>query len=689
MTGPPPGPPKGKIASWGPGLVLLVSSSLLILAPLAYGAVHPWAYFGLGAAVSVLGLALLIFGIYRIWAKPQEKWLLPYPPIWWLGVGLGLVPLLQIVSFPQGILRALSPAAWEIRALGDGFGLAAYLPLSLNPYATVLEFLKLSPAVLLFFILILVINSRRQIRLLVGIILAVAVFEVFYGLANLHDNLIWGWPNPYADHRLCGTFIDSNHLAIYLSMAILLGFGLFLEEGGKAGALSPSHPGSAASSRLRGLSRAEHSEPRFRQLLILFLLLLITAGLIFTGSRGGMASLIFGFLLMIGLVWGRRRKRGQMILFGVFLGIALLFSLLLGGAPQLGRFENLHDLERAAAWKGAVHIFREFPWTGSGIGTFGELFYRYEPAAMAGKYCMYTHNDWLQALCETGIGGLILMVAAYVALGGVLVRQWRQRSSPFPRGLGLGGIAALGAGGFHALTEFPFHIPALSLTYGAIAALTYLAVFSQSQDGADFFSYPAIRVPGPGKRAICIMSCLLLGQLVFLGQIWKYYSAEYHAPMETNSTRPQPDLRVADFRMALTLNPLNSKYYFGLAESLEKQGPQSRQNLEEAEKSLQAAILRAPGWWGYHYELAEFCLRRQIQEPGRYLPMGMKELAAAVRLFPESAALHLRLATLISWAEIYYPGLVPKELQGQSGRHFRMAAKIDPNLSKYWANALN
>jgi O-antigen ligase len=670
----------------GRRLVLAVCGSLLIFAPLAYGAVHPWAYFTVALTVSALSLVLLTFGLFKIWAGPKENRFLPYPPLWWLAVGLGMLVFLQVVPWPQGVIRWLSPAAWETRALGNGFGLAPYVPLSLNPYATLLETLKLGPALILFFIFIYTINSRRQIKILVGLILAVAFFEVLYGLWHFRSHLIWGWPNPYAGTRLCGTFINSNHLAAYLSMAILLGFGLFLDQVETTRHSSRDAAESSESGSIRRLSRPEHTEPKFRGLFLLFFLLLLTVGLIFTGSRGGMISLALGFALMAGLIWGKEWKRGHLILILVVLGAALLYSLFLGSAPYLAHFQDLTDRERYQAMLGGMRVFKAYPWTGSGIATFGEIFYRYEPAEFNGQYFLYTHNDLLQLLAETGVGGVLLLAVAGGAFYSTLVGKWRQRRESFSRNLGIGGIAALGAVIFHALVEFPFHIPAVSLTFAAVAALTYLTLFSQLRGNFDFFSYPTIRFPGPGRRALWVLLGLIAVQGIFAFQVGRCWLAEHLAPMEMNSTCLAPKLAGEDFRRALKVNAYNSKYYLGLAETLEKQGAGGGASPEEVEKSLQAAIFHAPSHWDYHQKLAEFYLSHYSEAPRRYLPLALKEFAASVTLFPESGGLNLCLAIVSAWAERYFPELVPMELRGREEYYAQQAVRLQPDLAKFWPN---
>ena len=386
-------------ASWWRWCILAISGFLLVFAPLAYGAVHTWAYSVVGLTMGMMSLAVLSFGLFNLMAKPDEKYFVPRPPLWWLACGVALIVFLQVMPWPAAMTKWLSPEAWKVRALGSGLGLADYLPFSLNPYKSLLEILKLWPAVTLFFILIYTLNSRRQIRTMMGIIIGVAFLETLYGFAEFRSHLIWGWENLYTGSRLCGTLINSNHLATLLTMAVLLGFGLFLSS--KPNQVQNSQ-GPGVWTNLRHKSRAEHIEPQFRRFLLLFVLLLITVGLIFTGSRSGMTALVIGFAIMGMLIWGQRWRRGNMAVIAVFLAAAVIYSLVLGSAQSLARFQDLEDSGRYYAFSASLQIFRQFPLLGSGLSTFADVFSQYEPASLKGTYFVYAHSDWLQLLAESG-----------------------------------------------------------------------------------------------------------------------------------------------------------------------------------------------------------------------------------------------------------------------------------------------
>ena len=212
-------------------LVLALCGASLVFAPLAYGAVHPWAYVSLGLSLAGLSILLLLSLALAPQLAAELSATLPRPPLWGLVLAAALLVLLQLVPLPQGLVSWLSPWAGQIRSWGNGYGLRPLIPLSLNSNATVNEILLIWPAVMLFFILVLTVNTRRQIESLVFLLLGVALVEAVYGLWHFQSHRIWGWKNPFYLGRLCGTFINSNHAAGYLGMAILLGFGLVLARG--------------------------------------------------------------------------------------------------------------------------------------------------------------------------------------------------------------------------------------------------------------------------------------------------------------------------------------------------------------------------------------------------------------------------------------------------------------------------
>jgi O-antigen ligase len=667
----------GRLVSWGRIGFLGLSGALLVFAPLAYGAVHNWAYFTIGLLVAAMSLGLAGLGLYLL-SKPENIESFPYPPLWWLGPGLVLLLLIQLVPWPQDVVRWLSPEAFNIRALGTGAGLSPDMPLSLNPNATLLESLKLWPALLLFYLLLYLINTRQQLQGLVWLIMGVALFEVLYGFWTFHSKSIWGWKNIHTGSRLCGTFINSNHLAGLLTLTILLGFGLFLAQRREI----PFLKGSTSQKKsLRVLSRAERLEPKARSNIVLIPLFLLTVGLVFTGSRGGMISLVIGFAFMALLIYGQRWRQSHIPTIIIFLSVAVAYSIFLGSGPFLARFLDLNHEGRYHACKGALAIFQEFPWVGSGVATFGDLFFRLEPANLTGYRFVYAHNDWLQLLAETGLAGFALVFVAWIVFLGGLVKQWQRCQDQFARGLGLGGLAALAAGSFHALMEFLFHILAYSLFFAAVAAITYLAIHSHRQ-GMACFSYP--KLPNHRVRLLWgLLPAIMIIQLFFVFQVSQFWRAELAAPTETNSIRLPARIAGEDFRHALFFNPWNSRYYEGLADSQVGKNLVTKEGFVEAACAFREAVRWAPADWRFHYRLADFYLANFRKAPLRYVPQAFSELSAALTLSPNSAFLHLRMALMLAWSEKYFAGLIPEDLQDRRQYHAERAVALKPQFKRY------
>lgn len=671
--------------SWSRHLVLAGAGLILVFAPLAYAAVHPWAYFTVGIIVAILSLVIMANWLYLLWVRPQGEVVVPYPPMWWLALGLWLIVLIQVIPWPQGVVGWVSPAAITIRASGNGYALADFIPISLNPYATILESLKQWPAIVLFFVLIFTVKTKRQINTLVYLILGIALFEVIYGVWTFHEHVIWGWKSPYNPQRLCGTFINPDHLATYLTMAILLGFGLFLGQRQK---VAPSPDGVTVRRLLKKWSRSENTEPQFSRFLLLFLLVVLTTGLIFTGSRGGMISLVMGFSLMALLIWSQKWRKAHIYLIAVFGVVVLIYSLILGGNIALARFLNL-DFKRYYFSLSAWSQFREFPWIGSGVASFADLAYRYQAPEIKGVKLVYAHNDWFQGLAETGIVGFSLVAGACLYFFLQLLRQWRSRHDVWARGLGLGGLAALGVAGFHALVDFSFHIPAVTLLYSSIAAITYLSIYRHRRMW-ESFSYRTINLSHKRLGATGIILCLIVVQLFFVWEVGVHWLAELTAPTEFNSTTAPPQLRPEDYQAALRYNQRNSRYYLGLAEAVGSENvalglPEIKTEgfpAQDVDELLNRAIFYAPGYWAYHLKLAEFYLRQYPDNPSHYLPQALEELDAAIKLFPSSGYLHLRLGTILWWAENHCLVLVPLKFRWQYTEYFRRAIELDGNLKK-------
>lgn len=109
----------------------------LVAAPLLYGSVHFYSLIAL-ALLGVVIFDLLVFD--RPWAL-SGIFKMPWT---WLGIGIGVVILGQLIPFPAEWIRRISPETYRVHELyfPGGLKTTAYFPLSVCPGDTVRGFIQ-------------------------------------------------------------------------------------------------------------------------------------------------------------------------------------------------------------------------------------------------------------------------------------------------------------------------------------------------------------------------------------------------------------------------------------------------------------------------------------------------------------------------------------------------------------------
>ena len=220
--------------------------------------------------------------------------------------------------------------------------------------------------------------------------------------------------------------------------------------------------------------------------------------LLLTQSRGGWLGGTAGLMALL-LLWARfetERKRKRVLLLG-FVAIVLI---LVAGSIWLGpsRMANLWDDPsqktavgglgtlgfRQEVWRWAITAIGDFPFTGTGLGTFREVVRRLYPLNISPQTDLaHAHNLFLQLALDFGIAGLI----SYLATIGIsFFLAWRVavRSIEF-RPLGIGIIAGLVAYHVYSLTDAlaPGSKPGLIL-WMLVAIIVVLDRFTSMADRA-------------------------------------------------------------------------------------------------------------------------------------------------------------------------------------------------------------
>ncbi len=203
--------------------------------------------------------------------------------------------------------------------------------------------------------------------------------------------------------------------------------------------------------------------------------LLPIGALFLSASRGGVVS--FGAQLgVLVLMMVLRRTGGKHVLAGgLILLLAFLLVSWLGVRQILDRFSSMQSLEvtagkRASMRQDTWRIFLDHPWTGTGLGTIQTVFPAYE-TLYDGKVVNHSHNDYLEALAETGVAGGACCACFLGVLFFISLRQLLQLDKPFAAALHLSGLVACVGFLVHSLVDFSLHIPANALLFFLMAHL--------------------------------------------------------------------------------------------------------------------------------------------------------------------------------------------------------------------------
>jgi len=142
-------------------------------------------------------------------------------------------------------------------------------------------------------------------------------------------------------------------------------------------------------------------------------------------------------------------------------------------------------------------MLKSFPLFGLGLGTYQDLYLRYQPAVLDPGHVYYTfaHNDLLQVLLELGVVGALILLAAFWTTGRDLVgahllgcascpvgggeAEGARRSDPFSVGLGVGALGAVLALLVHSVFDFSARIPANGILAATCLGIATVALHTR------------------------------------------------------------------------------------------------------------------------------------------------------------------------------------------------------------------
>ena len=474
--------------------------AMLLWAPLASGAHRDWPL----AALQLLALAGLLLWVLGMLARGRVEWrrtALDLP----LGLLIGLVALQLVLG--NGPL-----ATWALAPPGADGPISLPTPLlgvgTIAPDTTSQALGLLLTYAGVYVLTVNLIRTRRQLEGLVqfllalgGLLAAAALLDYMAG-----GGLLPRWQAEPIRGRLTGTFPNPDHWASWLAMVICLGIGYVAARGGRA------RPVRMDAEPMPERGRLERLLHRYLPAAGVGVMAL---ALLFTLSRGGIASLLLASVGLLALLGAAGRARPGLITLGVAALVTAAYGAWIGLEPVASRLWHADYSGRWIQLVASLPMLRDFPVLGVGLGAYKEIFPRYQPLALeAGRiYYPYAHNDLLQFVIELGplgalIGGWAVWRVARDLIGAHVLGRARcpvegkdgeraLRRDPFNVGIALGATAAVLALGLHSAVDFSARIPANGVLTAACLGMATVALHSRFRaEGTR--SLAAVRAWSPG-----------------------------------------------------------------------------------------------------------------------------------------------------------------------------------------------
>src|ERR1700730_681624 len=387
---------------------------LLAFSVLAYGGVEEWSQAVLEAGAGVL-LAAWAFRQYR--KKTEQVIVSPL--------------LFSLVAF------ALVPRAKRV------------LHTTASTYPTRVELQLLMAYIVMLFVMMQAYYRSSHWRGFIWFLMGLSFFVSIFGILQhltFNGKLYWFRVMRYGGYPF-GPYVSRNHFAGFAEILIPV-------------ALVPLVLGKVRRERLF--------------LVGLFTLVPIVA-LLLSASRGGIVSFAVQMLILFSLLLVRRLQSKYMLVGGVLVLCAILAVSWIGVQEVLQRFSTYQSLDvsmgkRASMRHDTWKIILDHPALGTGLGTIQMVFPPYESNYDA-RIVNHSHNDYVEALAETGVAGGICCLWFLGILFVESVKGLKDLGSSFGAALNLSGLVGCCGLLVHSLVDFNLHIPANALLFFVSAHL--------------------------------------------------------------------------------------------------------------------------------------------------------------------------------------------------------------------------
>jgi O-antigen ligase len=215
---------------------------------------------------------------------------------------------------------------------------------------------------------------------------------------------------------------------------------------------------------------------------LFMLVLIMSATLFMTFSRGGIIAFAVSSLFFTGITWRRRTLQSKTALLSLLTAVIFATIVLAAWDRLEERFADLDEdhISRQAVWEDSLGIMGDYPIFGTGLGTFENAYLRYQ-TTMPVSLFDHAHNDYVELITDTGAVGFLIVIGMALLFFRMNFKRWKHKHGMYGKCIGAGGMSSLIAIATHSFTDFNLHIPANALLLAVIAGLTWAALFNVSE----------------------------------------------------------------------------------------------------------------------------------------------------------------------------------------------------------------
>ena len=421
--------------------IAVVASAILIISVLCFGSVEIWSSALMEVSVFTLVIILLVS---KPW-NPQDAGktdVIKEERKMFAALLIFLIYILiQMLPLPSIILKYISPRSFDFYSF-YAVDKEPGMHLSLYAYKTGIEFLRMLTYTLFFIILV---SNLRDIRAIERMLKILSYFGFGLAVFAILQKATWTgklyWLRDVPAGVPFGPFVNRNHYAGFIGMLIPLTLGL-------------------AFTRMR----------RERKILFGFFGVIMAVSLFLSLSRGGIISFFAGVTVFaLFLSWNKFKVKKTWAI-AAFVFVVFLYLLYLGLDPVIDRFykTDITREARLAVWTDTLRAFKDFYLTGSGLGTFINVFPLYSPEAFESIYD-HAHNDYLEFILEAGVLGMILLsLFLFFFIRAVVRSEWHGRKGIIKICM----LSSITTMVVHSIFDFNLHIPSNALMLSAVFGMT-------------------------------------------------------------------------------------------------------------------------------------------------------------------------------------------------------------------------